>query len=67
MTTDDVGYQVLTADTAASYVASRPELASLIDTTSLARVEGQVSLERILSRMGDVRISDAHHGPAGAR
>lgn len=34
---------------------------------SLARVEGEVSLDRILSRMGDIRISDAHHGPAGAR
>ena len=53
MTTDDVGYQVLTADTAASYVASRPELAPLIDTTSLARVEevgdGNLNLVFILT------------------
>lgn len=33
----------------------------------LARVEGRVSLERILSRMTDIRISEAHHGPANAR
>jgi cytochrome P450 len=33
----------------------------------LARVEGRISLERILSRMTDIRISEAHHGPANAR
>jgi cytochrome P450 len=33
----------------------------------LSRVEGRVSLERILSRMADIRISEAHHGPADAR
>jgi cytochrome P450 len=33
----------------------------------LSRVEGRVSLERILSRMADIRISDAHHGPANDR
>jgi cytochrome P450 len=33
----------------------------------LARVEGRVSLERILSRMVDIRISEAHHGPANER
>jgi cytochrome P450 len=33
----------------------------------LARVEGRISLERILSRMADIRISEAHHGPANAR
>jgi cytochrome P450 len=33
----------------------------------LARVEGCVSLERILSRMADIRISEAHHGPVDAR
>jgi cytochrome P450 len=33
----------------------------------LARVEGRVSLERILDRMGDIRLSEEHHGPAGAR
>ena len=33
----------------------------------LSRVEGRVSLERILSRMADIRISEDHHGPADAR
>jgi cytochrome P450 len=33
----------------------------------LARVEARVSLERILDRITDIRISDAVHGPAGAR
>ena len=34
---------------------------------AMARVEGQVSLDRILSRMADIKISEAHHGPAEAR
>ena len=33
----------------------------------LARVEGRVSIERILDRMRDIRLSDEHHGPPGAR
>ena len=33
----------------------------------LARAEARVALERILDRMRDIRISDAAHGPAGAR
>jgi cytochrome P450 len=33
----------------------------------LARAEARVSLERILDRMGDIRISEAAHGPADAR
>jgi cytochrome P450 len=33
----------------------------------LARSEGRVSLERILDRMADIRISESAHGPAGAR
>jgi cytochrome P450 len=33
----------------------------------LARAEGRVSLERILDRMGDIRISEEAHGPAGDR
>jgi cytochrome P450 len=33
----------------------------------LARAEARVSLERILDRLGDIRISEAEHGPAGAR
>ena len=33
----------------------------------LARAEGRVSVERLLDRMGDIRISETEHGPAGAR
>lgn len=33
----------------------------------LARVEGRVTLERVLSRMADIKISEAQHGPAPAR
>jgi cytochrome P450 len=33
----------------------------------LARSEGRISLERILDRMSDIRISESHHGPADAR
>jgi cytochrome P450 len=33
----------------------------------LARAEARISLERILDRMADIRISSEHHGPAGAR
>ena len=33
----------------------------------LARAEGRISIERILDRMGDIRISEEHHGPAGNR
>jgi cytochrome P450 len=33
----------------------------------LARVEGHVSLERILTRMADIKISEAEHGPADDR
>ena len=33
----------------------------------LARVEGRVSIERILHRMRDIRLSEEHHGPPGAR
>lgn len=33
----------------------------------LARVEGRVSLERVLARMKDIKISDEHHGPAADR
>ncbi|MDE2595515.1 MAG: cytochrome P450 [Sphingomonadales bacterium] len=32
----------------------------------LARREVTVSIERLLARMGNVRLSEAHHGPAGA-
>jgi cytochrome P450 len=34
---------------------------------SLARVEGRVTLERVLARMADIRISEEHHGPPGDR
>jgi cytochrome P450 len=33
----------------------------------LARVEGRVSLERILDRMGDIRAAEAEHGPVDNR
>ena len=33
----------------------------------LARVESKVSLERMLDRMRDIRLSEEHHGPPGAR
>jgi cytochrome P450 len=33
----------------------------------LARAEGRISLERILDRMHDIRLAEAHHGPPGAR
>jgi cytochrome P450 len=33
----------------------------------LARSEARVSIERLLDRMGDIRISETAHGPAGAR
>ena len=33
----------------------------------LARSEGRISLERILDRTRNIRLSDEHHGPAGAR
>ena len=33
----------------------------------LARAEGRVTVERFLDRMDDIRVSDAEHGPPGAR
>jgi cytochrome P450 len=33
----------------------------------LARAEATISIERFLDRMTDIRISEAAHGPAGAR
>jgi cytochrome P450 family 150 subfamily A5 len=33
----------------------------------LARTEAKVSLERILDRTTEIRLSEEHHGPAGAR
>jgi cytochrome P450 len=33
----------------------------------LARAETNVTIRRFLDRMDVIRISDAHHGPAGAR
>jgi cytochrome P450 family 150 subfamily A5 len=33
----------------------------------LARAEARVAVERLLDRLADIRISDAAHGPAGAR
>ena len=33
----------------------------------LARREVVVSIERLLARMGNIRLSDEHHGPEGTR
>lgn len=33
----------------------------------LARAEGRISLERLLERTTDIRISEEHHGPPGER
>ncbi|OBB69167.1 cytochrome P450 [Mycobacterium sp. 852014-50255_SCH5639931] len=33
----------------------------------LARAEGRISMNRVLDRMADIAISDAHHGPANQR
>jgi len=33
----------------------------------LARAEGNVLLNVVLDRMAEIRLSDAHHGPAGSR
>lgn len=33
----------------------------------LARAEGRISIERILERTRNIRLSEEHHGPAGAR
>ncbi|ORA16192.1 cytochrome P450 [Mycobacterium asiaticum] len=33
----------------------------------LARAEGRISINRILDRMADIGLSEAHHGPAGER
>lgn len=33
----------------------------------LARMEARVAIERLLARTTDLRISEAHHGPPGAR
>jgi cytochrome P450 len=35
--------------------------------TPIAGAEVRVSLERILDRTADIRLSEAEHGPAGAR
>ena len=33
----------------------------------LARAESVVAFNRLFDRTSDIRISEAHHGPAGAR
>ena len=33
----------------------------------LARMESRVAIERLLERTKEIRISDEHHGPEGAR
>jgi cytochrome P450 len=35
--------------------------------SALARSEVAVSIERLLARMGNIRLSEAHHGPESAR
>ncbi|HXW38163.1 MAG TPA: hypothetical protein VEJ44_00600, partial [Acidimicrobiales bacterium] len=32
-----------------------------------ARMEARVSIERLLDRLGDIRIAETHHGPPHAR
>jgi cytochrome P450 len=34
---------------------------------SLARAEARISIERLLDRVHDIRLSDEHHGPVGER
>ncbi|WP_099023741.1 cytochrome P450 [Mycolicibacterium palauense] len=33
----------------------------------LARIEARVTIERLLDRLRDIRVSEAHHGPPGQR
>jgi cytochrome P450 len=33
----------------------------------LGRMEARIAIEQLLARTSEIRISDAHHGPAGAR
>jgi cytochrome P450 len=33
----------------------------------LVRADGRITLERMLDRLGNIQISDARHGPPGAR
>ena len=33
----------------------------------LARAEARIGIERLLARMGDIAVSEEHHGPAAAR
>ena len=33
----------------------------------LGRMESRIAIERLLARVSDIRISEEHHGPAGAR
>ncbi|HUA96344.1 MAG TPA: cytochrome P450, partial [Acidimicrobiales bacterium] len=33
----------------------------------LARTEARISIERLLDRMSDISITEAQHGPVGAR
>jgi cytochrome P450 len=33
----------------------------------LARAEARIGIERLLARMGDIQVSEEHHGPPGSR
>ena len=39
----------------------------LVDDVVALLDAGRISIERLLDRIGDVKISEAHHGPAGNR
>ena len=63
-----------TTRTSSSSIARTPASTSRSGTAStpvpgapLARAEARVSIERLLDRMADIRISESKHGPAGAR
>ena len=47
--------------------ASHTVLTVRADMVTADRIEGRVSIERILDRMGDITIDEELHGPAGAR
>ena len=48
-------------------VAFADDAAYLHPGAPLVRADAKVTLERILDRIADIRISDTHHGPPYAR